>query len=58
MELGPGVVVERREELVLELLEDAADPRQLALAVCRDAHDVTAAVERIALPFDKAALLQ
>ena len=42
-----------REELVLELLDQLAQPRQLALARRRDADDVAAPVERVALPGDQ-----
>ena len=50
--------IERGEELVLEPLDERAEPRQLALACRRDADDVAAAVLRVALPLDQAALLE
>ena len=50
--------VERREELVLELLDHVAKPRELPLAGGRDADHVAAPVVRVALPRDQAALLE
>ena len=52
------VGVERREELVLELLDQLAQPPQLPLARGVMLTDVAAPVERVALPDDQAALLE
>src|SRR5439155_2909618 len=50
--------VERREELLLDLLGDPAEPDELPLAVGGEADDVAAPVGGIALPHDQAALLE
>src|SRR5919197_5536966 len=50
--------VERREELLLDLLRDPAQPYELALAVGGEADDVAAPVGRVAVPLDQAALLE
>src|SRR5919197_1465594 len=50
--------VERREELLLDLLRDPAQPYELALAVGGEADDVAAPVGRVAVPLDQAPLLE
>src|SRR3954464_1439227 len=52
------VLVERRKVLVLDLLGQLAQPREVALAVGGDADDMAPAVLRVALAGDQAALLE
>ena len=52
------VGVERREELVLDPLDDRTEPRELALPVRCQQDGVAPAVLRVALPLDQAALLE
>ena len=58
MECLAALGVERREERVLEPLDQAAKPDELPLAVGRDADQVAAPVLRVALPHDQAPLLE
>jgi hypothetical protein len=50
--------IEGREELVLELADDRTDPGELYPARIRDADHMAAAVVGVALPHDRAALLE
>src|SRR5262249_4966797 len=54
----PLLGVERCEERLLDLLDQPAESRKLALALGRDADDVAPAILGIALPFDEAPLLE
>src|SRR5512133_2859828 len=58
MELVPLRVAEWLEELVLEVARERAQPPQRALPLCRELHEMAAAVIRVALPLDQAALLE
>ena len=58
VELLALVGVERREELVLDSLDDRAKPRQLAFAFSCEHDGVAPPVVRVALAFDQAALLE
>ena len=58
MQAFAGLGVQRREELVLELLHRRSQARELALAGRRDADDVPATIVRVALPLDQLAPLE
>src|SRR5262245_39038684 len=58
VELLALVVAQRREELVLELRGELAQPTERGLALRREAYDVAAAVGRVAAPLHETALLE
>src|SRR5690348_4664485 len=58
MELLAALVIKRREELVLDPLDDRLDARELPLAGGGDHDRVPAPVVRIAAALDQASLLE
>src|SRR5262249_12076632 len=58
IELRPFVVVEHREEVVLELSGDGAELRERPPPLGGEAHGVAAAVVRVAAALDEPAVLE
>ena len=58
MQVRALFVVERRQEVVLDLLRKGSQPPERLLPVRRDANDVTTAVVGIATALDQPSLLE